>query len=149
MRKACTKGESLVLRTTEKVFESTRVIQSTYPETWYGANWSTVSPKKPPKASILPRQENEKDLSDMYRGKVPLTYFRHLFFSCFSRAVYGEQCLFSDDECLWHKSLTSEPSLIQKVKDRALLPAPRHFMSSSTGSVMSHVWSLEGVAPWA
>lgn len=39
---------------------------------------------------------------------------------CFSRAVYEEQCLFNDDECLWHKSLTSEPSLIRKWKDTEL-----------------------------
>lgn len=39
---------------------------------------------------------------------------------CFSHVVCKELCLFSDDECLWHKSLASEPFLIQKVKDPEL-----------------------------
>lgn len=48
---------------------------------------------------------------------------------CFSHVVYKEQCLFSDDECLWHKSLAAESSLIQKVKDTEL---SSQLLSSST-----------------
>lgn len=144
MRRACTKEDNLVLSTTEKGFESTAVIQSTYPDMWYGANWSTVSPKKPQKQSPCLVKRMRKISLIYAEGK----HHSPILGICFSHAVFKEQGLFSDDECLWHKSLASEPSLIQEVEDTELsfqLPHTSWLHSLR----VSHVWSLEGVAPWA
>lgn len=65
---------------------------------------------------------------------------------CFSQVVCKEQC--SDDECFWQEpSIRALPSS-EGERHRALLPAVKHFLSPSPESVMSHVWSLEGAAPW-